>query len=404
MSRPVDHPWLHRFAVLTAMATLALIGLGGLVTSHGVGMAVPDWPTTYGYNMFFFPFSQWVGGVFYEHTHRLVASVVGLLTAILTGWIWVREASGWPRRLALFAIIATLGLMGVRTQSMFFVLAIGALGMIGFCRLKLHHDPRSLRWLAAIAFSAVLIQGVLGGLRVTAMKDEIGVFHGTLAQLFFSLICVIALRTSRRWQQVAESAPVGSVSSGLRRLLLVTSYLIFIQLMLGATMRHQHAGLAVPDFPLAYGKVWPPTDAESLGAINQRRTDAREFNEITAAHLRVHMSHRLTAVLVLVAVAACAWRTRRELGAQTSFTRWVWVWLGLILIQALLGAWTVWSNKAADIATLHVVIGSLSLMTGTLLTTAAFHPANAGINVAARRSKAGFEESLVRSAQTVSTI
>ena len=67
--------WLHRFAVLTAAATLFLIWMGGLVTSHGVGMAVPDWPTTYGYNMFFFPFSQWVGGVFYEHSHRLIEDV-----------------------------------------------------------------------------------------------------------------------------------------------------------------------------------------------------------------------------------------------------------------------------------------------------------------------------------------
>jgi cytochrome c oxidase assembly protein subunit 15 len=58
-------PWLHRFAVLVALATLALIGMGGLVTSHGAGMAVPDWPTTYGYNMFLFPIDQWVGGIFY---------------------------------------------------------------------------------------------------------------------------------------------------------------------------------------------------------------------------------------------------------------------------------------------------------------------------------------------------
>jgi cytochrome c oxidase assembly protein subunit 15 len=69
--------------MLTALASLALIGVGGLVTSHGAGMAVPDWPTTYGYNMFAFPLSQWVGGIFYEHTHRLVAAGVGLLTTVL---------------------------------------------------------------------------------------------------------------------------------------------------------------------------------------------------------------------------------------------------------------------------------------------------------------------------------
>src|SRR5580765_5532656 len=75
---PSVNPWLHRFAVMTALATFCLLGVGGLVTSHGVGMAVPDWPNTYGYNMFLFPISKWVGGVLYEHSHRLMAALVGL--------------------------------------------------------------------------------------------------------------------------------------------------------------------------------------------------------------------------------------------------------------------------------------------------------------------------------------
>ncbi len=376
MFRTVDNPWLPRFALFTALATLALIGLGGLVTSHGVGMAVPDWPTTYGYNMFFFPISQWVGGVFYEHSHRLVASLVGLLTAILSGWIWARETSGGTRRTGLIAIVATLGLMGVRTQPMFIILALVALAVIGYSLVKLTRDPRPLRWLAAITFATVLVQGVLGGLRVTAMKDEIGIFHGTLAQLFFALICLIALLTSRRWQPTSELPRPASLSNGLRRSLLFTTLLILLQLMLGATMRHQHAGLAVPDFPLAYGKVWPLTDAASLVSINQRRVDAREFNSITAAQIYVHMSHRVAAVLVLMSVAVCAWRARRELGPRAPLARWTGVWLGLICVQAVLGAWTVWSNKAADIATFHVVIGSLSLMTGGLLVATAYRRAN----------------------------
>ena len=103
MSRPVNNPWLNRFAVLTAVATFVLIGIGGLVTSKGVGMAVPDWPNTYGYNMFFFPVSQWVGGIFYEHTHRLVATVVGTLVVCLTRWL-----GGAPARRPL-AIIGILG-------------------------------------------------------------------------------------------------------------------------------------------------------------------------------------------------------------------------------------------------------------------------------------------------------
>src|SRR5260370_7465025 len=83
MIRSTENRWLHRFAILTALATLFLICLGGLVTSKGVGMSVPDWPTTYGYSMFFFPFSKWVGGIFYEHSHRLVASMGGFLSVAL---------------------------------------------------------------------------------------------------------------------------------------------------------------------------------------------------------------------------------------------------------------------------------------------------------------------------------
>src|SRR6478752_842322 len=88
MSRSVDNPWLNRFACLTAVVTLVLVGIGGLVTSHGAGMAVPDWPNTYGYNMFFFPISKWMGGIFYEHSHRLIASGVGFLTTILAVWLF----------------------------------------------------------------------------------------------------------------------------------------------------------------------------------------------------------------------------------------------------------------------------------------------------------------------------
>src|SRR5437762_7781702 len=113
--------WLNHFAWLTATATLLLICSGGMVTSKGVGLAVPDWPTTFGYNMFFFPFSKWLGprfgGIFYEHGHRLAASAVGLLTIILTLWLWLKEERRWVRWLgvgALFAVILQGVLGGLR--------------------------------------------------------------------------------------------------------------------------------------------------------------------------------------------------------------------------------------------------------------------------------------------------
>ena len=345
MAEPRYNPWLHRFASLTALATLALLGVGGLVTSHGVGMAVPDWPNTYGYNLFLFPPSKWVGGIFYEHTHRLVASGVGLLTTILAGWLWFTESRRW------------------------------------------------LRWLGVIAFFGVVLQGVLGGLRVVLFKDQIGIFHAALAQLFFALVCALSLFTSRWWLGLARSSPTrraaqevqeragAEIGAPLRPLFLATTILIFLQLLLGATMRHQHAGLAIPDFPLAYGKLWPATDAAAVAAYNAQRLELTTANPITALQIGLQMFHRLLALGILICAAALAWRAKQSDRERATdglsvncangnsarpLRRLAFLWLGLILLQAGLGAWTIWSQKAADVATAHVLVGALSLVTGVL--------------------------------------
>ncbi len=322
MTRSTDNRWLHRFAVITAVATLLLLCLGGVVTSKGVGLSVPDWPTTYGYNMFFFPFSRWVGGVFYEHTHRLVASGVGFLTIILAVWLWMKESRRW------------------------------------------------LRWLGIGALVMVIAQGVLGGLRVTQLSDALGIFHATLAQLFFVLVSAIALFTSRWWLTAPQLS--GADHSGLRALYLFATAVILLQLILGATMRHQHAGLAIPDFPTAYGQWWPPTDPESITRYNQLRQEVTAANPITAFQVVLQMVHRLVAVAILVSVAAAAWTTHRRLGGQTRLSRLSLGWLVLILVQVGLGAATIWTDKSADIATAHVAVGALSLVTGALLVLMAY--------------------------------
>ncbi len=321
MNQSPRNSWLHRFALLTAAATLALLGIGGLVTSHGAGMAVPDWPTSYGYNMFALPFHFWKGGVFYEHSHRLVASGVGMLTMILAVWLWFSETRRW------------------------------------------------MRWLGVIALVAVVLQGVLGGLRVVWFKDQIGIIHATLAQLFFALVCAIALFTSRWWQVgVQASACPGSTlkrelqpNVEVRRMFLATTILIFLQLIIAATMRHEHAGLAISDFPLAHGKLWPDMTAAAVGRYNQQRMEVVSLKPITAFQIGLQMAHRIVAVMILIGVAACAWR-----GARTQLRRLTFTWLGLILVQIALGAWTIWSNKAADVATAHVLVGAFSLVTGVL--------------------------------------
>ena len=363
--------WLNRFAVSTAVVTLLLIGLGGMVTSKGAGMAVPDWPTTYGQNMFLFPVGQWIGGILYEHSHRLLASLVGFLTLVMAAWIWGRGSKGGGKWIGLIWIFLGMGLIGVRTQGMFIALACVALLVLGYCAFRLWDAEDPLRWWAMLAYSLVLVQGVLGGLRVTQFMDELGIVHGTIGQLFFLLVCAIGLVTSRFWQRLGD-VEFSSRVSGLKGLLLTLTIMVLLQLILAASMRHQHAGLAVPDFPLAYGKIWPPMDVEFVDTVNRSRIDPREFNPIAPNHILLHMCHRIMAVVLLIGIGYAAFQARARAGKGTLFARWGDIWFGLVCFQAILGAATVWSNKSAEITTLHVMTGAICLVLGGLLTILAF--------------------------------
>jgi heme a synthase len=330
MASERNRVWLSRYALLTAVATLGLICLGGLVTSHEAGLAVPDWPTSYGYNLFFFPLSQWVGGIFYEHTHRLLASTVGLITAVLAIWIWGVDERRW------------------------------------------------MRWLGVGAVFSVVLQGVLGGLRVTALKDELGIFHATLAQIFLAQVSILALLSSRGWRHPRNPAVPICVPRGLGYLFLTVTGLVLLQLVLGATMRHEHAGLAIPDFPLAHGRLWPAMDDASIARYNQLRTETTHVKSITATGVGVQMAHRLTAVAILLGTGLSAGWALHAWGRRDRVAQLAVGWLGLLLVQGALGAATVWTHKAADVATAHVAIGSLSLVTGCLILLLLFrrtHPA-----------------------------
>jgi cytochrome c oxidase assembly protein subunit 15 len=398
------NPWLHRFAALTALATLGLIAIGGLVTSQGVGMAVPDWPTTYGYNMFLFPISKWVGGVFYEHTHRLVATLVGVLVVALTRWLGGRGACKPLIIIGLLELVAGVVLLKLSPDlkgAGYFLSGIGGVVLLaGIVWLRNASAAPALQKLGWLAFALVQIQGLLGGLRVVLFNDQIGIFHAALAQMFLVLLCAIALLTSRWWRSLPDPVAAGVPPGGTEQSPAITqesparvtggsmppspaggtpaatswifagTLLIFCQLILGAAMRHQHAGLAIPDFPLAYHKLWPPMDANSVALYNQLRLDERDFNPITAFQIGLQMAHRLAALGIFCVVAWCAWLTRREYAAFLS--KLSLAWLGLILLQILLGAATIWCNKPADIATTHVVVGALSLVTGVLLTIVSF--------------------------------
>lgn len=186
-------PWLHRFALITAGATFLLIVIGGIVTSTESGLAVPDWPTTFGYNMFLYPLSEMVGGILYEHSHRLMGSLVGLLTIVLLVMLIVKESRKW-------------------------VICLGIAALIG-----------------------VSVQGILGGLRVTERNLNFAILHACLAQAFFALLCGICLFTSSKWIENLNQSDriVGNISTNkLRRISLITTCLIYIQLIFGAILRH----------------------------------------------------------------------------------------------------------------------------------------------------------------------
>ena len=371
-----NNVWLHRFALFTALATLGLIAIGGLVTSHGVGMAVPDWPTSYGYNMFALPFSIWfTGGVFHEHTHRQWASCVGIFVVILTRWLG-GEKSRWPL-LIVGGIELAVGLLMFKLNDNLrgaggFLSGIGGVVILaGIAWFKNAPAARPLPAMGWWAFGLVQLQGLLGGLRVildahvvAGMKlgTVLGIFHACLAQGFFVLLCAIALLTSRWWRDRSIQHPM--VSRWLRCFVIFTTVLIFLQLTIGATMRHQHAGLAIKDFPLAYGKLWPDTSAQAIEHYNSERMEVTDANPITAFQIDLQMVHRAMALMIFFGVAIAAWQIRRF---QTGVRRLGFAWIALIFMQIGLGAWTIWSDKAADIATLHVLVGALSLVTGALL-------------------------------------
>jgi heme a synthase len=287
---------LHRYSKLVAACTVLLIAAGGMVTSTGSGLAVPDWPNTYGQFMFSFPLEKMVGGILYEHGHRLIASTVGFLTIIQAVWAWLREPRRWVRRLA------------------------------------------------AAALGAVVLQGMLGGLTVLFfLPAPISIGHAALAQLFFCMTIGIALFTSPGWRN--NSDPVDDPA--LRRLTIATTSGVYCQILLGATMRHTGAGLAIPDFPFAFGHLLPPA---------------------WSAPIAVHFAHRVGAIVVIASILAAALRVWRHHRLDSELLRPAMLLVALVVLQATLGAFVVWSRLQPVINTAHVVNGALVLATSLVLT------------------------------------
>lgn len=195
----------HWFALGATAFTWPLLFVGGLVTSFRVGMAVPDWPTTFGANMFLYDMTRAPWGVFGEHTHRLYGAAVGLATILLMVDFFLFDRRGWIKALGVVALLGVIG------------------------------------------------QGVLGGLRVTKVSTLLAAVHGSTGQLFFALMVALCVWTSRGWldgrRSVAGSAKVG-------RMAWAFAALVYGQVLVGAWLRHYsradalglHAGLALAVF------------------------------------------------------------------------------------------------------------------------------------------------------------
>lgn len=183
--------WPHRLAVVLVCATFPLLWVGGLVTSYRAGMAVPDWPTTYGYNPLAYPLDTWLGGpwdIFIEHAHRLLAGGINVIAVALGVVLWRAEPRRWVRRLGYLAV------------------------------------------------AGVLVQDVLGGMRVVLDRRLLAQLHACVGPAFFTLAGLLAVATSTAWREAA-GRPHGRCTK-LRGLALVTALVAYLQIVLGSQVRH----------------------------------------------------------------------------------------------------------------------------------------------------------------------
>ncbi|MDX2187093.1 MAG: COX15/CtaA family protein [Opitutaceae bacterium] len=303
-SKTVHHPALAWFAAIGSVWVFVLVTLGAFTTSIGAGMAFADWPLS---NGSINP-EGWLSDImmFAEHSHRLSGATMGLITIALAIWIQLRDPRRWLRRLA---------------------------------------------W-AAVAI--VVIQGLIGGLRVTlheipvpgfdmSLGEMLRVPHGVLAQVFVCLLFAIAASVSKTWIH----APVPSPDTGLERAAVLGASLVLLQLVIAVMMRHNHAGLAIPTFPLAVE-----------GGLLPARWDFR---------VALAFAHRAMALVLLLALGYLVVRTFRSPASSPTLRTVAFSLAVLVGVQISLGALAIWTARDPYITTAHVLVGALVFATTFLL-------------------------------------
>lgn len=291
--------WVHRLAVFTTLMTFLLLCAGALVTGTGSGLAVPDWPLSYGQ---YFP--PMVGGVLYEHGHRMIAGTVGILTLFLSIGLWLTEARAW------------------------------------------------VRWLGTFAVVAVVAQALLGGLTVIyRLPVAVSVSHACLAQIFFSTTVLLSLVTGPGWFRPMYAIDEGDARVPLSKLALLTSVGFFLQLLIGAVMRHTGAGLAIPDFPTVFGGVLPPTFTFPIA---------------------IHFAHRTGALVMTLLTGWLVTRVLTQHAGQLKLTAFVGALAGAVAFQIMLGASVIWLRRPVPVTTAHLAMGALCLASSVSVTFLAF--------------------------------
>ncbi len=306
MSRTATYqPALAWFAAVGSAWVFVLVALGAFTTSIGAGMAFPDWPLSNGsVNP-----HGWLTEIdkFAEHSHRLSATVMGLVTIVLVVWLHLREARAWLRRLGWWAL------------------------------------------------GIVIFQGVLGGTRVLldpvhvpgfdmTLGQMLRIPHGVLAQVYVCVLFAIAAGVSKPWTQNT----LGHAGTPVRRLGWWCVALLFVQLTVAATMRHNYAGMAIPTFPFSTPE----------GALLPAAWDYR---------VALQFAHRVLAAAIGLAILAYGHLLWRDQSLATPLRAASFVLVALVGLQICLGAQVIWTGRSVVLTVWHVVTGALTLATTFLV-------------------------------------
>lgn len=301
---------------ILVVSILILIFAGALVKSHEVGLSVPDWPTTYGYQMFQFPFSDMVGGIFYEHGHRMIATVVGFMTLILSITVYFSNNEIWLKKLTFFAL------------------------------------------------GVVILQGLFGGLTVLLfLPVYISVIHAILAQTFLLLSIFIAFNLSNQNKKRLNNH---SKISDLKLPAYIVMVSVYVQLIIGAIMRHTESGLAIPDFPLSGGYIFPLFNEVMIYRIKSMHFEAG-LQYVELYQIIIHFAHRIGAFVVTLSIGYLSWKSFQLKIPFSIIHKLILTIIILLIIQIFLGAMTIWTVKNPLITSMHVLNGAITLGASALI-------------------------------------